>query len=145
LFRLPLDQDRHDLGPVQSLKDENRRSDPPISQLYVLDAEHGSDWGAGDEVVDDASLVPVDEQVPNVVPLDDREQSPERADECLSAADSVVAKREFRVWFEKRGQTLESPFADGLDVRSNENAGIARHVSLLRAKFGALEIIKLTL
>jgi len=96
----------------------------------VLDAEHRTDRRAGDEVVDHARLVPIDEQMPDVVALDDREQPPECADECFSAADRVVPEGELGIGVEQRGQSFESPFANGLDVRRYELAGIGGHLNL---------------
>jgi hypothetical protein len=117
---------------MESLEDEGARRDTSIAQPEVLDTEHGADRRAGDEVVNDAGFVPVDEQVPDVVPFDDREQPPERAHESITSAKRVVAEREFGIPVEQRWQRLQSPFADGLDVRGHELACIDGHVNLQR-------------
>src|SRR5207249_11266007 len=85
-LRLALLEHGHDLGPVKPLEDERARGDPSVAQPEILDAEHRSDWCVGDEVVDHACLITVDEEVTDVVSLDDREQPPERADERVPAA-----------------------------------------------------------
>ncbi len=102
---------------MEPLEDERARGDPSAAQPEILDAEHRSDWCVGDEVVDHACLITVDEEVTDVVSLDDREQPPERADERVPAAGGVVAESELGVRLQQRGQRLESTFADGLDVR----------------------------
>ena len=115
---------------MEPLENEGARCDPPITQPEVLDAEHGTNRRAGDKVVDHAGFVPVDEQMPNVVSVDDRQQPPECADECVSAADRVVAEGELGIGFEQWGQSFESPFANGLDVGRYELARIAGHLNL---------------
>jgi|SRR2546423_8655822 len=129
---------------MQALEDERARGDSSIAKAEVLNAEHRADRRARDEVVDDAGLIAIDEQMTDVVSLDDREQSPKCPYERLSAANRVVAQRELGIRFEKRRQSLESPFADGRDVRRHQLAGICGHL-ILQAPIRALEIIKLTL
>jgi hypothetical protein len=130
---------------VEPLEDERARGDPAVPQLQVLDAENRADRRARDEVVHDTGVVTVDEQMPDVIPLDDRNKPPERVDERVAAARGVVAQREFGVRLEHGREVLQPALANGPKVRGQELADLSGHVNPPTGKFATLEIIKWTL
>lgn len=113
-------QHLQNLRPSAPVKQEPRRTDQAILNGEPFDGRNRARWGVRDEVVDDAHLVPVGEDLLDLIVEQDRREPLEPLNKVGRAANGHDISRQLGVGVYECGKLLEPFVTDRLDIGQSQ-------------------------